>query len=78
MADWLDPLVESPRPDVDAIGDKNRMEGFGFSCLHLGPISYANCLASKPPTWLQTENSEHPVQVAIVAGCRQLLTLAEN
>lgn len=31
-----------------------------------------NYLASQPPTWLQAENSEHPVQVAIAAGRCQL------
>jgi hypothetical protein len=25
-------------------------------------------LASEPPTWLQTENSKYPVQMAVVAG----------
>lgn len=32
-------------------------------------------LASKTPTWLQTENSKHLVQGAIVAGFRQLRNL---
>ena len=28
MADWLDPLVKAPWPEVDSIGDKNPFKSF--------------------------------------------------